>query len=267
MSGPSLTVAQPLLKEIVPQNRGKVVALISLLGGMAFVAFLSQAFGEGEQVRDSTVDMALQGPMQGLQPRTQFAQPVPSAKTLQSMKPLRAGQFMRSAATPQSNNADLHSAVAPVSNPLSRRGALASGLATVAMIPRMAEAEQYTTQGRGTSGGRFNSREFGTPEEMQAYLLEEQRIKKEEAKKRIRMDARPKEEKDAEQAGKFSGVLYAGGAAVALSVPFYFANLQRLGTKVISGGADDGYGNQRRTVRGKPAAKSKTPEKKGGFFR
>ena len=40
---------------------------------------------------------------------------------------------------------------------------------------------------------------------------------------------------------KLKPILYALGASVVLSVPFYFQNLERLATKVASGGKDSGY--------------------------
>jgi hypothetical protein len=40
---------------------------------------------------------------------------------------------------------------------------------------------------------------------------------------------------------KATPVLAALGGSVALSVPFYYKNLQRLGTKIASGGKDSGY--------------------------
>ena len=47
------------------------------------------------------------------------------------------------------------------------------------------------------------------------------------------------EEAEKSKAINSIGLLLVGGTA--LSVPFYFKNLQRLGTKVASGGKDDGY--------------------------
>jgi len=61
--------------------------------------------------------------------------------------------------------------------------------------------------------------------------------------------ARAKAEKEAAQkAGAKGGssnlVLGAGAAGVALTLPFFLPNLLRLGSKLGSGGEDDGYGSR-----------------------
>mmetsp|Transcript_45549 Transcript_45549/g.138428 ORF Transcript_45549/g.138428 Transcript_45549/m.138428 type:complete len:155 (-) Transcript_45549:1202-1666(-) len=59
-----------------------------------------------------------------------------------------------------------------------------------------------------------------------------------------------KEKEDAAKAkGKESGgiaVLGVGAAGVALTAPFFLPNLLRLGSKLSSGGEDDGYGAKRK---------------------
>jgi hypothetical protein len=71
---------------------------------------------------------------------------------------------------------------------------------------------------------------------------------------------------------KLKPVLTALGGSVVLSVPFYYKNLQRLATKISSGGEDDGRGGGSKPAKkaarkvAKRGAKAE-PEKKGGFFR
>lgn len=63
--------------------------------------------------------------------------------------------------------------------------------------------------------------------------------------------ARAKAEKEAAskaqaKEGSSSLVLGAGAAGVALTLPFFLPNLLRLGSKLSSGGEDDGYGGRRK---------------------
>ena len=63
--------------------------------------------------------------------------------------------------------------------------------------------------------------------------------------------ARLKAEKEAAskaqaKEGSSSLVLGAGAAGVALTLPFFLPNLLRLGSKLSSGGEDDGYGARRK---------------------
>jgi len=90
-----------------------------------------------------------------------------------------------------------------------------------------------------------------------------------EKERQMKMSGEP--EPEVSTGDKLKPVLTALGGSVVLSVPFYYKNLQRLATKISSGGADDGRGGGSKPA--KKAAKkvvkkgAKTEEKKGGFFR
>merc|ERR1711990_65615 len=58
---------------------------------------------------------------------------------------------------------------------------------------------------------------------------------------------------------KLKPIITALGASVVLSVPFYYKNLQRLFTKVSSGGEDDGYSKKGKKM-------PKVVEQKGSGF-
>merc|ERR1712151_1200381 len=106
------------------------------------------------------------------------------------------------------------------------------GMAAVA--PGMAFAEEK--KGLGSQGemggGRYNVKLVDDPE-LAVQMIKEQSAANEAANKRRReLDSRTQEEKDADEAEKAKPIQYAVGGGLALSVPFFAANLQRLGTKV-----------------------------------
>lgn len=120
-----------------------------------------------------------------------------------------------------------------------RRDAFAAGLATVAMLPNMAQAGNI--QGLDKGGGRFNVLEVNDAE--QAFKLvadqnkaKEAELERQREKKRRRALGLDKDEEDA----KVRNIAIAGGAAL-LSLPLFGDNLKRLAVKVGSGGEDDGY--------------------------
>ena len=65
-------------------------------------------------------------------------------------------------------------------------------------------------------------------------------------------------EPEVDSGEKLKPILIALGGGTALSIPFYFQNLKRLGTKVASGGKDSGYQQSKKLVdaKGDGAAKA-----------
>jgi len=284
----SLAFADPLLHNTTPYGArcsGKTIVVLSLLIGLGIVTLMMG--GQQSMPEEPNTNMALQ-PLQSARV-PQFTQAA-SAKFVQpgqawrSLQPTRAAWQFRKPAVAASSD-DAHAVAA---NPMfvgGRRAALASGLLAAVTLPNAALAESAedaelrktlatkrkdggggvtSNAARGGGGGRFNVESFDM--DRGAEIVQEQ-LEKQKTKKKLknRFAEKTKEEVAEEESGKLTPV-YATLGLVGLSVPFYFANLQRLGTKVASGGRDDGYGRQtaggRKTVKGK----GKTTAKKG-FFR
>jgi hypothetical protein len=232
---------QPLIQEtLLPKARfsGKVLVLVSLLTGLGLIVYVGNT-----TVQDPTVSMASQfmqpKQVQQIRQPTRAFQAVPPATVWQSMQPARAQQFRQSAVTATSDHAD----ASP--GDLGRRTALAAGLtsAAMAMVPPMANA-----------GGRFNVQAIKDGEDAEDVIQKQLAAQKLDRDRTIKKSQRTKEQIEQEDQAKLGGVAAVGGLTV-LSLPFFFPNLQRLATKVGSGGKDDGYGspppNSRRTVTGK----------------
>jgi len=124
-----------------------------------------------------------------------------------------------------------------VEEPVGRRAALVGGMAaaTMAIAPKDALAE-------GKGGGRFNVLDVRDPEVALKEMQELNARNEAERQTRKRLKERTPEEIAAEQEQQAGGIKLAVGGGLALAVPFFAANLQRLGIKVASGGKDDGYG-------------------------
>lgn len=151
-----------------------------------------------------------------------------------------------------------------------RRVALASGLAAASavMAPKTALADVRDTKigvNGAAGGGRYNVLAIEDPELAVKVVQEQEKKNKEEKARRKVLKERTPEEIAAEEAKNTASIQYAIGGGLALSVPFFAANLQRLGIKVASGGKEDGYDRipAGRTVAKKKGAASKA--KKGPF--
>jgi len=138
--------------------------------------------------------------------------------------------------------------VKKVEEPVGRRAALVGGMAaaTMAIAPK---AEATLGKGTQSGGGRFNVLDVTDPEVALKEMQELEAKNEAERQTRKRLQARTPEEIAAEKEQQESGIKLAVGGGLALAVPFFAANLQRLGIKVASGGKDDGYGKV--PVRGK----------------
>jgi hypothetical protein len=168
-----------------------------------------------------------------------------SSRVQQFMQPTRAAmQFMQPARTPRFRQA---TAAAKADEQveagddlvMNRRAALASGLvAAASMVPQT------------PSWAVNRKRGIDNPEEELEKLMEAKKAAAEKKKEKAEKDlANPKKEGEPDE--RTFPIAGAAAGGVALSIPLYFANLQRLGTKVASGGKDDGYRDSRRTVTGK----------------
>lgn len=279
----SLAFADPLLHNTTPYGArcsGKTIVVLSVLVGLGLVTLMMG--GQQSMPEETNTNMALQ-PLQSARV-PQFTQAT-SAKFVQpgqawrSLQPTRAAWQFRKPVVAASSD-DAHAVAA---DPMfGRRAALASGLLAAVTLPNAALAENAedaalrkslatkrqdggggvtSNAARGGGGGRFNVESFDM--ERGQDIVQEQ-LEKQKTKKKLknRFSEKTKEEVAEEEGGKLTPV-YGALGVVGLSVPFYFANLQRLGTKVASGGRDDGYGGGRKTVKGK----GKTTAKKGGMFR
>eukprot|EP00746_Dinoflagellata_sp_MGD_P162213 gnl/MRDRNA2_/MRDRNA2_89667_c0_seq1.p1 gnl/MRDRNA2_/MRDRNA2_89667_c0~~gnl/MRDRNA2_/MRDRNA2_89667_c0_seq1.p1 ORF type:complete len:239 (-),score=51.38 gnl/MRDRNA2_/MRDRNA2_89667_c0_seq1:254-970(-) len=231
--------SEPMLQDVLlPKSRwsGKVLVFVSLLAGLGLIVYVGNGTAE-----NSNVSMAAQY----MQPsRTQQFQPAkawatPPAKAWQSMQPARAQYFRQAKVAATSDDADAAS-----DNP-GRRAAL-SGLTAAAsvMVPAVANA-----------GGRFNVQAIPDGDTAEDVIQRQLEAQRRDRDRTISKMQRTPEQIEKEESAKFQGVA-AAGAVVLFSLPFFFPNLQRLATKVASGGQDDGYGdasprNSRRTVTGK----------------
>ena len=79
-------------------------------------------------------------------------------------------------------------------------------------------------------------------EDAMAAIAARTRQKYEAEKAKAEANTMSTEELMAAQEENKRNIYLALGGSVVLSVPFYFKNLQRLGTKIVSGGKDDGRG-------------------------
>jgi len=254
MSVPSLAIGQPLLKDGVPRG-GLSVKALAFLPLLALVFTVISSPAKDGKMQTPAVDMAFQARA------PQFTQPVPSSKVWQAMKPAMARQFVQPVAAAASDKTDGMALVGKSSDSsLGRRAMLGSALAATAMVP--------IAQAGGNAVGRWSidDKYKDDPEAAVEEIRRQQAEGEARRKKRLKQDSRTKEEIKADEEKQQVPVLAAGGL-VALSVPFFAANLGRLGTKVASGGKDDGYGRttkgRQTTARGKGAA----PPAKKGFFR
>ena len=75
----------------------------------------------------------------------------------------------------------------------------------------------------------------------------------------------PPPEPELDSGEKLKPILLVAGGGLALSIPFYFQNLQRLGTKVASGGKDSGYAQSKKLVDAKGDSAGKAA--KSFFFK
>lgn len=229
MADPSLLLAEPLIQEAAARNircSGKLLVSLFLLSGFGYAILASQVSSTNDGVQEPVITMAsqfMQQPSMQSARAQQFVQPGMAWRSMQST---RARQFVKPVA---SDDAD---AVAVAGTTFSgRRAALASGLAAVATLPNMAWAD-----------GRDNTLTIEDPS-AGAEALQRQVEAQAAAKqaKKIK-EARAPDEVKKEEEGKLNGVYVALGAG-ALSVPLFAQNLKRLGTKIASGGKDDGYGD------------------------
>jgi len=253
MSAPSLAIGQPLLKDRIARGGLCGVKALAFLPLLALVFTVISSPAKDGNVQTPAVDMAFQARA------PQFTQPVPSSKVWQAMKPAMARQFVQPAAAAASDKTDGMALVGKSSDSsLGRRAMLGSALAGTAMVPI---AQAANAVGRWSIDDKYKN----DPEAAVEEIRKQQAEGEERRKKRLKRDSRTEEEIKAEKEQQQLPVLAAGGL-VALSVPFFAANLGRLGTKVASGGKDDGYG---RTTKGRQTtARGKAPPAaKKGFFR
>mmetsp|Transcript_99030 Transcript_99030/g.156116 ORF Transcript_99030/g.156116 Transcript_99030/m.156116 type:complete len:173 (+) Transcript_99030:62-580(+) len=103
-------------------------------------------------------------------------------------------------------------------------GGMASVLAAAALLPRGASADD---------------------DDAMAKIL----AKNQKAAETAREEEANKVVEDTSTFEKLLPAIVVLGGGTALSVPFFSANLQRLGTKVASGGQDDGYGGKGKNKR------------------
>eukprot|EP00747_Dinoflagellata_sp_TGD_P048744 gnl/TRDRNA2_/TRDRNA2_145789_c0_seq3.p2 gnl/TRDRNA2_/TRDRNA2_145789_c0~~gnl/TRDRNA2_/TRDRNA2_145789_c0_seq3.p2 ORF type:complete len:245 (-),score=63.47 gnl/TRDRNA2_/TRDRNA2_145789_c0_seq3:2015-2749(-) len=237
---------EPMLQDLLPRSArgaGKVT-LAALPLVLFFTVLLS---GSNLKVQEPTAAMMTGVRMQPTRPQQHIRQFTQPTRTSQFMQPARAvSDEDRQPAMPLPG----------------RREAIASSLAAVAMMPSMASA---ASRPRG----------IANPEEaLEQQLAEKKAAEEAKAKKKAAKEASGVTQADEDQQ-RLQPILYTAAGGVALSVPLYFANLQRLATKVASGGKDDGYGpkktvapqrqSSRVTVVGR--GKKAPPANKGGFFR
>jgi hypothetical protein len=244
MPDPSAVVAEPLLLgSAVTRNARseKKVLLVALTIGLFSALLWSQVPDVQSGAEDAVTMIGQPAPMIPQSASTarvqQFLQPM---KVWQPMQPVRTSQFrQRPVAAADSDEQTASNDFAPSdseSRVMSRRAALASGLIAAAMMP---QASWAVNRKRGVDD----------PEAELARLEEE---KKEAAAKKAAKEAAKTAKKEAgieETDERSFPIAAAAGGGVLLSVPLYFANLQRLGTKVASGGKDDGYGKNQKKRR------------------
>lgn len=75
------------------------------------------------------------------------------------------------------------------------------------------------------------------------------------AKEEERANIMKQVEEEEDPSAKVKKIVGVGAAGVLASVPFYYRNLLRLGTKIVSGGEDDGYNP---SLKGKKAVPTET---------
>merc|ERR1719453_626857 len=152
----------------------------------------------------------------------------------------------------------------PATPALNRRSFVAA-----AAVPFAAIADSDGNQQAANSGMRFNNGNLGTAadpslnagtEDAMAKIARKNAEKLAAEKAAFAASRAPKTEEEllAEQAKSKNLVVGIGAAGTLLSGLFILPNLQRLATKVVSGGQDSGYAKPGKSVKkGKPAPKKK----------
>jgi hypothetical protein len=256
MSVPSLAIGQPLLKDRIPRGGLCGVKALAFLPLLALVFTVISSPAKDGKVQTPAVDMAFQARA------PQFTQPVPSSKVWQAMKPAMARQFVQPVAAAASDKTDGMALVGKSSDSsLGRRAMLGSALAATAMVP--------IAQAGGSAVGRWSidDKYKDDPEAAVEEIRRQQAEGEERRKQRLKKNQRTKAEVAADEEKQELPIKVALGLG-ALAVPFFAANLGRLGTKVASGGKNDGYSTTKgRQTAARGRGKQAAPPAKKGFFR